>query len=289
MHEAVRHMLDRYNCRTRDDFINALREILQEVALLGLWRGKFFEKAAFYGGTALRILYGLDRYSEDLDFSLLKPDKSFSLKVYGDALCREISSFGFQVEFEARQKSKETAIESAFLKMNTCRELIVIGAADELLRGLHPARKLKIKLEVDTDPPGDFEIENRYVLQPVPVPLRVYSLPDLFAGKLHAILCRKWGTRIKGRDWYDLVWYISRYPEVRIAHLEARMRQTGNYTAPDTLILEKLLQLLREQIDALDIDQARGEVAPFVKDQRSLNVWSRDFFKGIISRITEYK
>ena len=285
MHDAIRSMLDLYECQSRDDYVNALREILQDVALLGLWRSKFFEHAAFYGGTALRILHGLDRYSEDLDFSLLKPDESFSLKAYGNALLREISSFGFDVEFESRRKAQASAIESAFLKTNTYRLLIVIDAAQELLRDLHPAKNLKIRLEVDTDPPGGFETETRYVLQPIPFPVRVYSLPDLFAGKLHAILCRKWKTRVKGRDWYDLVWYAGRYPQVRISHLESRMRQSGDYRDDEPLTPDRLQHLLRQAVDDLDVKQARREVAPFIIDQRALDVWSRDFFRQIIPRI----
>jgi len=285
MHDAIRSMLDRYECQSRDDYVNALREILQDVALLGLWRSKFFEHAAFYGGTALRILHGLDRYSEDLDFSLLKPDESFSLKAYGDALLREISSFGFDVEFENRRKAQASAIESAFLKTNTYRQLIVIDATQELLRDLHPAKNLKIRLEVDTDPPGGFETETQYVLQPIPFPVRVYSLPDLFAGKLHAILCRKWKTRVKGRDWYDLVWYAGRYPQVRISHLESRMRQSGDYRDDEPLTPDRLQHLLRQAVDDLDVKQARREVAPFIVDQRALDVWSRDFFRQIIPRI----
>jgi len=197
-------MLNRYDCQTRDDYVNALREILQELALLGLWRGKFFEHAAFYGGTALRVLYGLDRYSEDLDFSLLRPSPTFHLGVFGDALLREIRSFGFEVDFEPREKPARTRIGSAFLKANTYRQWLVIETGDELLRGLPAGKTLKIKLEVDTDPPGGFETESRYLLQPIPFGLRVYRLPDLFAGKLHAVLCRKWQSRIKGRDWYFL-------------------------------------------------------------------------------------
>jgi len=253
MHDAIRSMLDRYECRSRDDYVNALREILQDVALLGLWRSKFFEHAAFYGGTALRVLYGLDRYSEDLDFSLLKPDESFSLKAYGDALLREISSFGFQVEFESRRKTQTSAIESAFLKTNTYRQLILIETTQELLRDLHPAKNLKIRLEVDTDPPSGFETEIQYVLQPIPFSVRVYSLPDLFAGKLHAILCRKWKTRVKGRDWYDLVWYAGRYPKVRISHLESRMRQSGDYRDDEPLTPDRLHHLLRQTVEDLDV------------------------------------
>ena len=285
MHEAIRNMLDRYECRTRDDYVNALREILQDISLLGLWRAKFFEHAAFYGGTALRVLHGLDRYSEDLDFSLIKPDASFSLGVYGDALKREISSFGFHVEFEGRQKTRESAIESAFLKANTYRQLIVIEADQTLLGDLHPSKKLKIRLEVDIDPPGGFETETQYILQPIPFFVRVYCLPDLFAGKLHAILCRRWKTRVKGRDWYDLAWYSGRFPEVRIRHLEARMRQSGDYRDDDPLTTDKLRHLLRQAVDNLDVEQVRREATLFIRDKRALDVWSRAFFSQTIKRI----
>lgn len=285
MHEAIRSMLDRYTCRTQDDYVNALREILQELALLGLWRSKFFEHAAFYGGTALRVLYGLDRYSEDLDFSLLKPLAEFTLQPFGDALRREIMSFGFQVEFERRERAKNTAIESAFLKANTYRQLIVIKTDHALLRDFHPQKLLKIKLEVDTNPPTGFEIESRYILQPIPFSVRAYSLPDLFAGKLHAILCRRWKNRVKGRDWYDLVWYAGSHPDVRLNHLESRMRQTEDWVTDELLTPDRLRQLLIASVEELDVNQARTEVAPFVRDPRSLDIWSRDFFKELIGRI----
>jgi predicted nucleotidyltransferase component of viral defense system len=285
MHDAIRSMLDHYDCRTRDDYVNALREILQYMALLGLWRAKFFEHAAFYGGTALRVLHGLDRYSEDLDFSLIKPDASFSLGIYGDALQREISSFGFHVAFERREKTQASAIESVFLKANTYQQLIMIEADQALLGELHPSQKLKIRLEVDTDPPGGFETETQYILQPIPFFVRVYCLPDLFAGKIHAVLCRKWKTRVKGRDWYDLAWYSGRFPEVRIRHLEARMRQSGDYQDNDPLTPDKLQHLLQQAIDSLNVEQVRREVTPFIRDKRALDVWSQDFFSQTIKRI----
>jgi predicted nucleotidyltransferase component of viral defense system len=278
-------MLDRYNLHTRDDYTNALREILQEIALLGLWRSKFFEHSAFYGETALRVLYGLDRYSEDLDFSLLKPDDLFSLEAYAGSLQREINSFGFQVDFERRRKSLQTPIESAFLKTNTYKQLIIIEASEDLLRDLHPLENLKIKLEVDTDPPGGFETETRYVLQPFPFSVRIFSLPDLFAGKLHAVLCRHWRSRVKGRDWYDLIWYASKHPEVRLSHLEARMRQSGNYCEERPLSAEKLRRLLREAVDTLNVAKSRQEVSPFVRDHRALDVWSREFFADVVQRV----
>ena len=285
MHDAVRSMFDRYDLHTRDDYTNALREILQEIALLGLWRSKFFEHSAFYGGTALRVLYGHDRYSEDLDFSLLKPDDLFSLEAYAGSLQREINSFGFQVDFERRRKSLQTPIESAFLKTNTYKQLIIIEASEDLLRDLHPSKNLKIKLEVDTDPPGGFETETRYVLQPFPFSVRIFSLPDLFAGKLHAVLCRHWRSRVKGRDWYDLIWYASKHPEVRLSHLEARMRQSGNYCEEKPLSAEKLRKLLREAVDTLDVAKSRQEVSPFVRDHRALDMWSRELFADVVQRV----
>jgi len=285
MNETIRTLLARYSCRTQDDYLNALREILQELALLGLWRAKFFEHAAFYGGTALRVLHGLDRYSEDLDFSLLRPTPGFSLEGYGAALRKEVASFGFAVAFERREKTKVTAIESAFLKTNTLQELIRIEAGEALLRGIHPAAQLKIKLEIDTDPPGGFSTETRYLLQPIPFAVRAYTLPDLLAGKLHAILFRKWGNRVKGRDWYDLIWFAGRYPRVNLAHLEQRMRQSGDWTETTPLSMATLTPLLLNRIAQLNIDQARTEVAPFVRDRRALEIWSADFFSDVIGRI----
>jgi predicted nucleotidyltransferase component of viral defense system len=285
MHDAIQSMLDRYELQTRDDYINALREILQEIALLGLWRSKFFERTAFYGGTALRVVYGLDRYSEDLDFSLLKPSDSFSLGTYAESLQREINSFGFHVDFEQRRRSSQSPIESAFLKKNTYKQLIVIEATDDLLGDLHPSKNLKIKLEVDTDPPPGFKTESHYVLQPIPFYVRIYSLPDLFAGKIHALLFRHWESRIKGRDWYDLVWYAGKHPEFRMSHLESRMRQSGDYKEKGPISFERLQGMLRDAVNRLNVEKARKEVSPFVRDHRTLELWSREFFLDVIQRI----
>lgn len=285
MNAAIQQMIERYACPTRDDYVGALREILQQIALLGLWRAKFFEHAAFYGGTALRVLYGLDRYSEDLDFSLLKPTKAFTLGAYGDALRRELSSFGFEVSFEIRKKNPASAIESAFLKANTLQQMIVVKAVADLTRQMHANEVLKIKLEVDTDPPGGFETESRVVLLPMPFAVRVYSLPDLFAGKMHALLCRKWKTRVKGRDWYDLVWYLGRHPQLRLSHLESRMRCSGDWTESASMSRGRLLERLRSAISQLNVTRARQEADRFVREKSSLDLWSREFFLEIVDGI----
>src|SRR5438309_3791037 len=123
MNPAILSMLDRYKCVTAQDYENALKEIIQEIALLGLWRAKFYEHAAFYGGSALRILYGLDRFSEDLDFTLLRPDKTFSLASYNQAIMDELRSFGFKVEVVTKTKKIVSNIESAFIKADSKQQL----------------------------------------------------------------------------------------------------------------------------------------------------------------------
>jgi hypothetical protein len=201
MNEAVGRMLARYEARRLEDYVRALREILQEIALLGLWRSKFFEHAAFYGGTALRILHGIDRFSDDLDFSLIRPSSRFDLSRYSTALQTEIRSFGFEVRVVTKEKEARSAIQSAFLKADTLKQLVVVEAGREMMRELPRGQVLKIKIEVDTDPPPGFETETRFLLHPIPFSVRTYVLPDLFAGKMHAVLCRRWKSRVKGRDW----------------------------------------------------------------------------------------
>jgi predicted nucleotidyltransferase component of viral defense system len=278
-------MLARYAPAGVEGYMRALREILQEVALLGLWRTRFFDSAAFYGGTALRVLYGLDRFSEDLDFSLLEPRPDFSIGRYLDSLQREVRSFGFEVEVTPKKDSASGAVQSAFLKADTLKELIGIEARPELLRQLPVGKKIKIKLEVDTDPPAGFATETRYVLQPVPFAVRVYETPDLFAGKMHALLFRKWSNRVKGRDWYDLVWFAANRPQLHLSHLEQRMRQSGHWEGTDSLTSGVLQALLRVAIEKLDVDRARREVEPFLQDPAQLELWSRGFFEEVASRV----
>ncbi len=285
MQGAVAQMLAKYDCQRVEDYVQALREILQEIALLGLWRSKFFEKAAFYGGTALRILYDLDRFSEDLDFSLLEPTADFDLGRYSSALEKELSAFGFDVSVEQKSKSVETAVQSAFLKANTVNQLLIIQAGEAIARQIPPGQVVKIKLEVDTDPPGGFSTETRYLLQPIPFSVRTCCLPDLFAGKMHALLCRRWKNRVKGRDWYDLVWYCTHHPELHLTHLEQRMRQSGHWAKSQNLTKEDFKELIATTINELDIKQVRREVLPFVRNPDALAVWSREFFLDITRQI----
>jgi len=285
MNPALQEMLGKYTRGSADESINALREVLQELALLGLWRGKFFERAAFYGGTALRILYGLDRFSEDMDFSLLKSEDTFNLERYLPYVEKELSSWGFSVTVEAKEKSTESVIESAFLKADTREQLLVIQAEEEVASGVQPGKLLKVKFEVDTDPPADFDTETRFCLQPIPFSVLAYTQPCLFAGKMHALLCRGWGNRVKGRDWYDFVWYAGRGTELDLRHLEARMRQSGHYTEGDPLTEERFRETVEEKISGLDVDKAKADVVRFLPNASSVEVWSRDFFLAVAGKV----
>jgi predicted nucleotidyltransferase component of viral defense system len=289
MHPAIAKMLEKYDLSTADKTYEALREILQEIVLLGLSRAGFFSHALFYGGTALRILHGLDRFSEDLDFSLIAPDTNFDLSVYEDTVIEALHSFGFEVTIQ--MKSTDSNIKSAFLKGNTSQHLLNIEAPEDIVKTFGQGRLVKIKFEVDTKPPLDFESEKKTLLVPSPFTINTMTLPSLFAGKMHAILCRNWSTRPKGRDWYDLVWYIAQGVTLDLKHLNARLQQNCTWLENQDITLKKeidkeyILALLKLRIEDLDISMAKRDVEVFIADTRVLDIWSQGFFMDIIKQI----
>ncbi len=196
---------------------------------------------------------------------------------------RELASFGFAVEIESRKK--QTQVQSAFLKADTRTQMITVEFERGLVQQVPRNQVLKIKLEVDTDPPQGFTTEVRYLLRPVPFAIRTFSLPGLLAGKMHAVLCREWKSRAKGRDWYELVWFAAYHPELHLAHLEQRMRQTGHWEGPSPLTAGDLRDQLAKRIEKVDIGQIRREAERFVKDPAALAIWSKEFFLDVASRI----
>jgi len=280
VNSAINSMLEKYACKTIEEHRNALKEIVQEISLLGLYRCGFFNKAAFYGGTALRIFYGLDRFSEDLDFSLVEADPNFRLKDFLKPLEDELSSFGFEMQVEEKRKSTRSAIKSAFIKGDTQLHLLRIAAIKPPVSGLNPDEKLRVKIEIDTDPPGKANFEIKYQLLPVPFSVRLFDAPSLFAGKVHALLCRSWQNRVKGRDFYDYAWYLSRSIPLNIQHLQARLDQTG-HLAKKKLEPEMLIEMLDERFDTIDFAKAKEDVKAFVSNQETLELWSADFFSQI--------
>ncbi len=285
IHPALAGLIDRYQPQSANDYQNAVREIAQEIALLGLWRTPFYDHAAFYGGSALRIFHGMQRFSEDLDFSLLAPKPDFSFRAYLGAVADELAAWGFEFRAEGIEKSHPSPTESAFLKGSTMINLLQIGAPPELAARLPRGQLIRIKLEIDTDPPPGATTEMLTRLVPTPHQVRVYNLPSLFAGKLHAVLCRNWKSRVKGRDFYDLVWYVGRGVPLNLAHLEARMRQSGDWSLETPLDAPALRKRLVERFTSIRFDQAKEDIAPFLKDPRELSLWSERFFMDLIPSI----
>ena len=279
----IKEWLEEYKPKNQDEAEQALREIMQEIALAGLQRSGFFEKAAFYGGTALRIFHELDRYSEDLDFSLLEVNPDFSLEPYLQGIITEFKASGMQVSVKEKIKTNQTNIDSAFLKANTVwKELILEKVIPQ--ESLDNKPSVKIKLEVDTEPPLGFETEEKLLIKPFSFYVKCFTLPDLYAGKMHALLFRKWGQRVKGRDWYDMEWYIKKGVRLNLAHFLRRAQDSGDWN-DSTISKEQFMKLLEDRIESTSISRIREDIARFIRDDNVLDIWSVNYFKDLVKKI----
>ena len=279
----IKEWIAEYNPQNKEEIVSALREIMQEITLAGLSRTNFFEKAAFYGGTALRIFYGLDSYSEDLDFSLLKPNPIFSIEPYFKAIIDEFKSLGLTVSIKEKKKTKQTAIDSAFLKTETIWQEIVL---EDIIKetGVHSNKTLKIKIEVDRQPPLNFKTEEKLVFRPFSFYVKCFTKPSLFAGKMHALLFRKWLNRVKGRDWYDLEWYIKKGIPLNVNHFLTRAKDTNNWQN-DSISDEQIVELLNTKIKSVSFSSIKEDVVRFIQNDDVLNIWSPEYFKDLIEKI----
>lgn len=279
----IKDWLAEYNPKNKNEAQSALREIMQEVALAGLYRGGFFEKAAFYGGTALRIFHGLDRFSEDLDFSLLESDPDFSLDKYLDAIQNEFQALGMQVSIKEKKKVKNTHIDSAFLKSETIwKELVLEGIIPQ--SGLSQQAHIKIKIEVDTLPPLGFETEEKLLLRPFSFYVKCFTLPYLFAGKMHALLFRKWKENVKGRDWYDFEWYVKKGVVMNLKHFIERAHGSGDLDQAK-LTEQQFRKLLTDRINSVDIEKVKADVVRFIPDGNKLDIWSKKYFNDLSAHL----
>ena len=249
------------------------QEVMQLIALSGLARGGFFEKAAFYGGTCLHLFYGMERFSEDMDFSLLSPDPKFDFESYFPAIREEFALAGKEVEMQLKHKGKPSSIESAFLKESS--EVFRIGFTTQ--------KQIKVKIEVDIDPPPDFSTEMKLMTRPVSRWIRAYSIGDLYAGKVSAALFRAWRSRVKGRDWYDLEWYVRNGFVCNLKHLSARGRESNSNV--DLSSREAVIAAFKERIATIDFKAASEDVRPFLKDASCLDIWSQDYFTALVDMI----
>lgn len=284
MKTVIQEMVEKYHSKNLYEQKNAIKEVMQEIILYGLSQAEFFKEAAFYGGTALRIFYGLDRFSEDLDFSLLTVNKDFDLALYFPTLQTIVESFGLKVDIESKVKSIESNTKSAFLKGDTIEQFLLFYP-DSRIQGIDKNERIKIKFEIDINPPKFASYEIKYVLLPAPYEIRLYDQESLFAGKLHAILCRTWKNRVKGRDLYDYVFYLTRSIPFNLPHLRERLLQTSFITEEESCTLEDIKRMLVDKFKEIDFKDAKKDIEPFIKDTNQLSVWNKDFFIQITQQL----
>lgn len=286
MNNVLKNMLDKYDIKNTLDETNAMKEIIQEIVLCGLSRGGFFDVAAFYGGTALRIFYGLNRFSEDLDFALIKPNLEFDLSKYFSFIEKEVQAYGLNLSISEKIKTKESNITSAFLKGDT-KEHILIFFPNENMKNTTSLKDIKIKFEVDVNPPAGAKYDLKYKLLPSPHQVRLYDESSLFAGKIHAILCRNWNYRTKGRDLYDYIFYLSKNISVNMELIKEKLIDSNALKKEEAFNIDILKGLLDKKFEKIDYKNAKEDVEMFIEDKESLNLWSADFFKEITKNLKE--
>ena len=285
MNNIIEQMLNKYNINNTNDEINALKEIIQELILSGLSRGDFFNKAAFYGGTALRIFFKLNRFSEDLDFVLLTPDANFDLSKYFPYIKKELKAYGLNVEINSKEKIINSNITPAFLKADTLEHILKFFPNEVNHKYNSLLKNIKIKFEVDVNPPYGATYKDEYKLLPSPHKIKLYDKESLLAGKIHAILCRGWKTRIKGRDLYDYVFFLANDINVNIELIKNKLIESNYIDANDKFDIKVLKELLIKKFNEIDYDKAKEDVIPFIKDIDSLNIWNKDFFITITNKL----
>ena len=272
MNELFENALKRYPINNAKDKQNALYEITQQVVLAGLHRGGFFDHAAFYGGTCLRLFHGLQRFSEDMDFSLLQPEDGFKFENYFQPIIDEFDSLGRTVEIKKKEKNTHGRVESAFLKDNT----------DVYNVTFQTEKSVKVKIEVDTQPPMLFHTEQKALTMPYTFMVRCFQLPDLFAGKMHALVFRSWKNRVKGRDWYDFEWYVRWRVPLNFQHLQERIREFNGVE----MNIEDFRAALKNRLSTTNIEDVKADVKSFLSgDTHELDVWSNNYFLQLADRI----
>lgn len=270
----VEQMLSKYDIISKEDIRNAMRETFQEIALLGLYSGGFFEKATFYGGTCLRIFYNLPRFSEDLDFSLLQKNENFNIENYFRHIIDEFEALGIQITTKKIKKNENSEVDTAFLNIDMNQ-----------FKNTQNIKSIKIKMDVDKNPPLHFQTEAKTLLMPKSFNIQTMTLPNLYASKMHAFLFRGWKERVKGRDWFDFEWYVKNNVPLNLEHLYYRMKHCGNISS-EYITQDEVKELILARIESLDIQRAIDDIRMFIKNPKELEIWDKDYFKFLASKIS---
>ena len=272
MNQFFENALKRYQINNATDKQNAVYEITQQVVLAGLHRGGFFDRAAFYGGTCLRLFHQLPRFSEDMDFSLLSLDEDFKFENYFQPIIDEFDILGRKVEIKKKDRKTFGRVDSAFLKDNT----------DVYNIAFQTEKAVKVKIEVDTQPPLLFATEQKPLTIPYTFMVRCFRLPDLYAGKMHALVFRNWKTRVIGRDWYDFEWYVRWRVPLDFKHLQERIREFNGVEMSQ----DEFKIMLKERLSTTNIEDVKKDVRPFLRnDPHELDVWTNDYFLQLADMI----
>ena len=282
MNPIIQMQFDKYETANAIEEENAAKEVIQEIALYGLWRAKFFEVAVFQGGTSLRILHKLPRFSEDLDFMLLRPGPDFDWAPYLKILTSTFEEYGLNPETVSKTQM-DKRIRNAVIKDSSIANQLDLsfGPGDK-------RKKLKIKLEIDVEPPAHSVDAFTFLDFPVDYEVRHQNLSSNFALKIHALLCRDY---VKGRDWYDFAWYAAQGIYPNLPHLEAALRQYGPWSEKKDLNVDKdwLKAKLTDRIREIDWEDAKTDVSRFLRpiEAESLNLWKNAFFEFKLAKILE--
>ena len=290
MNSAIEAMLSKYNPRNNDERENAIKEIIQGIALAGLSRGDFFKKAAFCGGTCLRIIYGLNRFSDDLNFALLEKDPTFQLDEYFPYLQKEFASYGINVNIELKKKSENAVVKSAFLNGNTLVLMMSFFPNSDEAKRIISNKNTKIKIEIDTDNPDGGQTEFKYKMLPAPFEVWVFDEPTLFAGKIHDIIYREYKNHVKGRDYYDYLFYIGKGIGINMSYLENKLKNTGGKLDNDEkLSINKVKEMLYTRFSTVAYESAKKDVSRFLSDKDELMFWKKELFLFTLDLLKEAK
>lgn len=271
--DIIENRLKRYRMDSPELEITAIREITQELILFALSTSEFFTHAAFQGGTCLRIVHGLNRFSEDMDFVLKKSSGAFSWQQYLTLIATTLEQYGYRVELQDKSHTGESE-KKAFIKDDSIGKILKLSYANR--QG--STRMIRIKLEIDTNPPGGGEFESAFIAFPSPSSITTETLPTLFAGKSHALLCRKYE---KGRDWYDFLWYLGNKTPMNYRRFSAALNQTGPWAGLGiTVDRDWYINEMTRRIEEIDWKRVKADVAPFISqpEQGLVSKWNRDFF-----------
>ncbi len=281
MSRILEERLKGYNAETAEGEFDALREILQEVILSGLSDTDFFNLAVFQGGTCLRLIHGLRRFSEDLDFVLLAAQPRFDWSAYEKKINARCNLYGFEPEF-LNKENQVNSVKKMLVKQGSLSDLVSFTHTQD------PRRKIRIRLDIDVNPPSGLSSETSFLDFPLPYRLHIPTINCLFAGKCHALLCRQY---TKGRDLFDFQWFVSKHVEPDLEYLKSTLIQSGPWEGNDINVTPSWLKLaLIERISSLDWNAAKDDIFRFLPEREveTVLLWSRDFFLSRIEKLFTY-